>query len=144
MAGAAQAPIATLADMQAVLGQAGRARSTASTAMNTHSSRSHSVLMLRISGEHAPSGTRLCGSLNLVDLAGRRALHALHASRAASSTTQALNLAVRWPVGRAQRICPPKGQQQTLAAPESAQCKACTALRVRLRCMPGVCRLRYE
>lgn len=75
MHGAVQAPIATLADMATVLGQARRARSTACTAMNAHSSRSHSVLMLHIGGAHAASGTCLRGSLNLVDLAGRRAVH---------------------------------------------------------------------
>ena len=42
--------------------------------MNAVSSRSHCVFMLYISGEHAPSGTRLQGCLCLVDLAGSERL----------------------------------------------------------------------
>ena len=71
VAGAVQAPIGALADAEAILRRADQARSTASTAMNAHSSRSHSVLMLHIAGSHGPTGTSLRGSLNLVDLAGR-------------------------------------------------------------------------
>jgi hypothetical protein len=39
--------------------------------MNAVSSRSHSVFMLYITGQHEASGTVLQGSLNLIDLAGR-------------------------------------------------------------------------
>ena len=39
--------------------------------MNSVSSRSHSVLTLRITGRHDGVGSCLSGSLNLVDLAGR-------------------------------------------------------------------------
>jgi kinesin family member C1 len=42
--------------------------------MNEHSSRSHSVFMLRISGRNEVSGERCEGSLNLVELAGRERL----------------------------------------------------------------------
>ncbi len=49
-------------------------RAVDSTAMNSVSSRSHSVFMLYISGWHAGTGTRLQGCLCLVDLAGRCAL----------------------------------------------------------------------
>lgn len=38
--------------------------------MNATSSRSHTVFMLYITGEHAVAGQRLSGCLNLVDLAG--------------------------------------------------------------------------
>ena len=88
--GAVQAPIASLTDMASVLGQAHKARSTASTAMNAHSSRSHSVLMLHISGEHAPTSTCLRGSLSLVDLAGRYAA-LLQAGFAAAVLVQPLH-----------------------------------------------------
>ena len=40
------------------------------TQMNAVSSRSHTIFMLYITGEHAASGSRLTGCLNLVDLAG--------------------------------------------------------------------------
>lgn len=52
-------------------------RAVDSTAMNSVSSRSHSVFMLYISGWHAGTGTRLQGCLCLVDLAGRCAHWAL-------------------------------------------------------------------
>ena len=71
MAGAVQAPVGSLAEAEVILKRADQARSVGATAMNTHSSRSHSVLMLHIGGTHGPSGTTLRGSLNLVDLAGR-------------------------------------------------------------------------
>ena len=38
--------------------------------MNAVSSRSHTIFMLYITGEHEASGSRLTGCLNLVDLAG--------------------------------------------------------------------------
>ena len=38
--------------------------------MNAVSSRSHTIFMLYITGEHAASGSKLAGCLNLVDLAG--------------------------------------------------------------------------
>ncbi|KDD71705.1 kinesin, partial [Helicosporidium sp. ATCC 50920] len=54
--------------------RAASARAVESTAMNASSSRSHSVFMLYITGEHAATGTLLHGSLNLVDLAGSERL----------------------------------------------------------------------
>ncbi len=51
--------------------RAAASRSCEATAMNSVSSRSHSVFMLYISGSHPPSGTQLQGCLCLVDLAGR-------------------------------------------------------------------------
>ncbi len=54
--------------------QATAARAVEATAMNAVSSRSHSVFMLSVRGMHAASATLLEGALNLVDLAGRRAI----------------------------------------------------------------------
>lgn len=51
--------------------RAAAARAVEATAMNSQSSRSHSVFMLYISGWHAGTATRLQGCLCLVDLAGR-------------------------------------------------------------------------
>lgn len=51
--------------------KAATARAVEATAMNATSSRSHSVFMVYIRGEHAATQVRLHGMLNLVDLAGR-------------------------------------------------------------------------
>ena len=45
-------------------------RATAITNMNEHSSRSHAILRVTVSGTHNASGTSVTGKLNLVDLAG--------------------------------------------------------------------------
>ncbi|CAB3980922.1 kinesin KIFC3, partial [Paramuricea clavata] len=45
-------------------------RATAVTSMNEHSSRSHAILRVTVSGTHNASGTTITGKLNLVDLAG--------------------------------------------------------------------------
>jgi len=50
--------------------KAAAARKVEATQMNAHSSRSHAIFMLYISGEHASSSTKIEGVLNLVDLAG--------------------------------------------------------------------------
>ena len=50
--------------------KAAAARKVEATQMNAHSSRSHTVFILHVSGEHASSGLKMEGVLNLVDLAG--------------------------------------------------------------------------
>ncbi|XP_008400300.1 kinesin-like protein KIFC3 isoform X3 [Poecilia reticulata] len=50
------------------LGQVNRA--TACTNLNEHSSRSHALLIISVSGFNSTTGTRTQGKLNLVDLAG--------------------------------------------------------------------------
>ncbi|KAM6456073.1 kinesin-like protein KIFC2 isoform 2-T2 [Liasis olivaceus] len=47
-----------------------RNRTTFSTNMNAHSSRSHALLTLTLTGTDLTSGTKVTGKLNLVDLAG--------------------------------------------------------------------------
>ncbi|XP_026549891.1 kinesin-like protein KIFC3, partial [Notechis scutatus] len=47
-----------------------RNRTTFSTHMNAHSSRSHALLTLTLTGTELTSGTKVTGKLNLVDLAG--------------------------------------------------------------------------
>ncbi len=71
VAGAVRAPIASAADAEEVTRRAAAARACEATAMNATSSRSHSVLTLHVAGLHEGAGTRLSGSLHLVDLAGR-------------------------------------------------------------------------
>eukprot|EP00043_Microstomoeca_roanoka_P030255 m.25527 g.25527 ORF g.25527 m.25527 type:complete len:599 (+) comp9877_c0_seq1:118-1914(+) len=57
-------------DVYELLKQADQNRKTAKTAMNAHSSRSHSVFRLQISGQNAASGESCDATLNLIDLAG--------------------------------------------------------------------------
>jgi kinesin family protein C1 len=61
--------VASEADAQGLLARAAGARATAKTGCNEHSSRSHSVFILRVAGEHADGGA-VRGCLTLVDLAG--------------------------------------------------------------------------
>ncbi|CAI1782613.1 hypothetical protein SEUBUCD646_0P04040 [Saccharomyces eubayanus] len=53
-----------------VLKRANKLRSTASTASNEHSSRSHSIFIIHLTGLNAKTGAQSYGTLNLVDLAG--------------------------------------------------------------------------
>ncbi|EJS41282.1 kar3p [Saccharomyces arboricola H-6] len=53
-----------------ILKRANKLRSTASTASNEHSSRSHSIFIIHLSGSNVKTGAQSYGTLNLVDLAG--------------------------------------------------------------------------
>lgn len=53
-----------------LLQKASKLRSTASTASNEHSSRSHSIFIIHLDGYNTKTGLRSRGTLNLVDLAG--------------------------------------------------------------------------
>lgn len=66
-----QVPVMDMSVASDLVQRAAASRSCEATAMNSVSSRSHSVFMLYIAGSHPPSGTQLQGSLCLVDLAGR-------------------------------------------------------------------------
>ena len=60
-------PVANVDDVAAVLADGSRQRSTAATAMNSSSSRSHAILSVKICADPA---TGACSLLHLVDLAG--------------------------------------------------------------------------
>ena len=60
--------------LEALMSAAARARSVASTKMNSQSSRSHSVFMLHLHGYNEDSGATVQGALNLCDLAGSERL----------------------------------------------------------------------
>ena len=72
---------------------ASRARSVASTKMNSQSSRSHSVFMLHLRGHNEDSGAIVQGALNLCDLAGSERLDrsGADADAARLKETQAIN-----------------------------------------------------
>ncbi|XP_033751751.1 carboxy-terminal kinesin 2-like [Pecten maximus] len=57
-----------------LLKRASHNRAVAETKCNEHSSRSHSVLRLKLTGENSLSGESCVGTLNLVDLAGSERL----------------------------------------------------------------------
>jgi len=63
-------PVGSTDELQPVLAKARTNRSSAKTASNERSSRSHSVFTLRMHGAHVESGQETNGILNLIDLAG--------------------------------------------------------------------------
>jgi kinesin family protein C1 len=97
--GLSQIPIDTIdsstgmQQLEALMSAAARARSVASTKMNAHSSRSHSVFMLHLHGYNADSGATVQGALNLCDLAGSERLDRSGAGSDAKrlKETQAIN-----------------------------------------------------
>lgn len=62
------------AKVESILRRATANRSVAATKANERSSRSHSVFILRLTGENATTGEKSEGTLNLVDLAGSERL----------------------------------------------------------------------
>ncbi|XP_039273332.2 carboxy-terminal kinesin 2-like [Styela clava] len=58
------------ADIMKLMALSKRRRATAQTAANDHSSRSHSVFMLRITATNEATGQKTESALNLIDLAG--------------------------------------------------------------------------
>ena len=97
--GLTEIPIETVASetgmqqLEALMGVAARARSVASTKMNSQSSRSHSVFMLHLRGYNEDSGAVVEGALNLCDLAGSERLDRSGAGADAKrlKETQAIN-----------------------------------------------------
>ena len=74
-----------------LLKQAAKNRKVAETDCNERSSRSHSVFMLRISGENALTGESCTGVLNLIDLAGSERLAQSGSTGDRLKETQAIN-----------------------------------------------------
>ena len=89
--GAARVPVDSEAAASALVAAASAARSTAATAMNDSSSRSHSVFMLRVSGRNEAAGVALKGALNLVDLAGSERLSRSLATGARAKEAASIN-----------------------------------------------------
>lgn len=89
--GAARVPVDTEDAAAALVAAASAARSTAATAMNDASSRSHSVFMLRVTGRNEAAGVSLKGALNLVDLAGSERLSRSLATGARAKEAASIN-----------------------------------------------------
>ncbi|KAL3149974.1 hypothetical protein ABBQ38_013330 [Trebouxia sp. C0009 RCD-2024] len=74
-----------------LLARAMRQRAVGATATNEHSSRSHMVFSLNITGSNAASGQQVHGVLNLIDLAGSERLSKSLAQGDRLKETQAIN-----------------------------------------------------
>jgi kinesin family protein C1 len=70
VSGVNREPVESVDAAAGLVRRAAAARAVEATQMNAVSSRSHTIFMLYITGEHEASGSRLTGCLNLVDLAG--------------------------------------------------------------------------
>jgi kinesin family protein C1 len=82
-----------MSQLEALMKVATQARSVASTLMNSHSSRSHSIFKLYIRGYNHDNHVEVKGALNLCDLAGSERLDRSGASNDAKrlKETQAIN-----------------------------------------------------
>lgn len=81
-----------LRQLEGLLDKAGRARMTASTAMNEHSSRSHALFMLDIGATHSDGVTFLRGGLRLCDLAGSERLDRTGTASDATRLKETVNI----------------------------------------------------
>ncbi|PSK51684.1 hypothetical protein B9Z65_2951 [Elsinoe australis] len=84
-------PLDSPSRVNSILEKAGRNRSVAATMANSRSSRSHSVFILKLTGENSITGERSEGTLNLVDLAGSERLSHSGATGDRMKETQHIN-----------------------------------------------------
>ncbi|KAL6757955.1 P-loop containing nucleoside triphosphate hydrolase protein [Haematococcus lacustris] len=89
--GVSQVSLTSVPQALALLTKAANARASSATAMNATSSRSHSVFVLNITGNHAGSSSRLTGALCLVDLAGSERLDRSKAEGACKAEACSIN-----------------------------------------------------
>lgn len=68
--GLAQVPVTSRDDVMALLKKTSKNRSSGVTNMNEHSSRSHLVVQLYVTGTNSLANFKCRGKLNLIDLAG--------------------------------------------------------------------------
>jgi len=81
LSGATEVSVTSEAEVAQLVRVGGRARKTAATAMNEHSSRSHAVLIATVEHRHIRSGRARTGQLYLADLAGSENLARSGAAR---------------------------------------------------------------
>lgn len=89
--GFTQVRIQSFADVERVVSTANAARSVAKTAMNSVSSRSHSIFTLRLTGQNRKEKSEVRGSLNLCDLAGNERIKASKVEGERLRETQNIN-----------------------------------------------------
>ncbi|KAL8758595.1 MAG: hypothetical protein Q9184_003872 [Pyrenodesmia sp. 2 TL-2023] len=77
--------------VETILQRASSNRSVAATKANERSSRSHSVFILKLTGENSATGEKSEGTLNLVDLAGSERLSQSQATGERLKETQSIN-----------------------------------------------------
>ncbi|KAL8697346.1 MAG: hypothetical protein Q9201_007171 [Fulgogasparrea decipioides] len=77
--------------VESILQRAASNRSVAATKANERSSRSHSVFILKLTGENSATGEKSEGTLNLVDLAGSERLAQSQATGERLKETQSIN-----------------------------------------------------
>lgn len=77
--------------VESILQHASSNRSVAATKANERSSRSHSVFILKLTGENSATGEKSEGTLNLVDLAGSERLSQSQATGERLKETQSIN-----------------------------------------------------
>ncbi|KAL9613315.1 MAG: hypothetical protein Q9167_002137 [Letrouitia subvulpina] len=77
--------------VEAILRRASSNRSVAATKANERSSRSHSVFILKLTGENSTTGEKSEGTLNLVDLAGSERISQSGATGERLKETQNIN-----------------------------------------------------
>jgi len=84
-------PVCDSVQVFRLLGHGAKARACAATSSNEHSSRSHSVFQLTISGENTFGGQKLRGVLSLIDLAGSERVSSSGVIGERLKETQAIN-----------------------------------------------------
>lgn len=84
-------PVNNIQDVLSLIATADRNRSSATTNMNEHSSRSHMILTATVISEYLPTGVVTRGKLNLVDLAGSERINKSGATGQALKEAQNIN-----------------------------------------------------
>lgn len=84
-------PVNNIQDVLSLITTADRNRSSATTNMNEHSSRSHMILTATVISEYLPTGVVTRGKLNLVDLAGSERINKSGATGQALKEAQNIN-----------------------------------------------------
>ena len=89
--GATHLPVSCPGDIEHIMHRGQRNRSVGSTSMNEHSSRSHCLLIIEISGLELDKQMNIHGKLVMVDLAGSERLSKTEASGARLKEAQNIN-----------------------------------------------------